>query len=110
VVQIPAIASDSGIIFIFSSIVAERIFGHLPNAGLMLVKSGKQAGTGWAASGSIVKLAKPNSLLCEFVEIGSWYFAAKTPDVGKAHIVGHDQDNVWLLSECHAASQGCPEC
>ena len=71
-----------------------RRCGHRAHAGLMSVKPRHQRGSRGAAAGRVVKLRITQSVLREPIEIGRLNFASVTSDIRKAHIIGHDQNNI----------------
>ena len=70
------------------------VAGHVTDAGLVRVESGEEGGAGGATAGRIVKLGEAHSVGGEGVEIGGFDLAAVATDVGVAHVVGHDDDDV----------------
>ncbi|MCD8534336.1 MAG: hypothetical protein LR011_05915 [Verrucomicrobia bacterium] len=43
-------------------------------------------------------MGEPKSMLGEFVEVGRSDFAAITPDIAVAHVIGHHENNVRPLA------------
>ncbi len=67
---------------------------HVADAGLVGVEAGEQAGAGGAAAGGVVELGEADAARGQPVDVGRADLAAVTAEVGKAHVVGHHQDDV----------------
>lgn len=67
---------------------------HVADAGLVGVEAGEEGGAGGAAAGGIIELGEADAALGEAVEVGSRDFAAIAADVGEAHVVGHDDEEI----------------
>ena len=70
------------------------VAGHVANAGLVRVESGEEGGAGGAAAAGIVELGEAHAVGSEGVEIGGFDFASVAADVGVAHVIGHDEDDI----------------
>jgi len=74
--------------------------GHPAYSGLMRVESGQERGPGGAAASGIIKLGELRATLGEGIEVRGGNLTAIGPDIGKPHIVHHDEDNVGTLVCC----------
>ncbi len=72
--------------------------GEFGAAGLVAVESGEQRDTGGVALGGVVELGEAEAFLGEGVELGGFDFGTVATDVREAEVVGHDEDDVWLLA------------
>lgn len=70
---------------------------HMADAGLVRVEPRKNRGAGRAAAGSVVNLSEAQAVGSEAVDVRCIDFATETADIGKAHIVGKNDDDVGLL-------------
>jgi len=68
--------------------------GHLPGAQTIAVNSAHQGGPGWPATGGVIELGKAQAVLGQFVQVGRVDFPAEASEVGKAHVVGENDDDV----------------
>lgn len=75
------------------------IFHHVADASLMRIQPRQQAGPRRAASGGIVKLREPHTVLGEFIQVRGGDFTAVTAEVGEAHVVAEDDDHVRPFSD-----------
>ena len=71
------------------------VAGHMSNSGLVGVEPGEKRGAGGAATAGVVELREAQAVGGEFVEIRGFDFPAVTSDVGIAHVIGHDDNDVW---------------
>ena len=67
---------------------------HVPDPRLMRIQPGQQRTPRRAASARIVKLRKTNAALCQPVEVRRVDFAPVATDIGVAHVVRHDEDDI----------------
>ncbi|MBA7647856.1 hypothetical protein ES703_55635 [subsurface metagenome] len=67
---------------------------HAPHAGLMRIQPGQQRGAGRAAAGGVVESGETDSPGGQPVEVGRVDLSPIAAQVGKAHVVGHDQQDV----------------
>ena len=67
---------------------------HVAYSCLVSVETGEQSGPGRAAAGGIVELCEAQSVAGEPVQIRGMNFPAIAADVGIAHVIRHDQDDV----------------
>ena len=70
---------------------------HVADAGLMRVEAGEERGARGTAAGGIVEVREAQAAGGERIEIGRGDLAAEAADVGIAHIVGEDEDDVGAL-------------
>ena len=70
------------------------VLHHVPDARLMRIEAGEQRGTRGAAAGRVVELREPQAALCQRVQIRRVDLAAVATDVGKAHVIGKNVNNV----------------
>ncbi len=66
------------------------------HADLLGVVARQQAGPRGPAAAGGVALRKPQSVGCEPVEVGRRDFAAVAARVGIAHIIGNNDEDIWL--------------
>jgi len=59
------------------------------------VVTGEELGPGGVALGSVVELCEAETVPGQSVEIRSLNLPAIAPDIGIAHVVNHDEDDVW---------------
>ncbi len=68
-------------------------------SALSRVEAREQCRSGGGAFGVVVELSEAQAVGCHFVEIGSLDdFGAVGPNVGPAHVVDHDQDDIGFLA------------
>ena len=72
--------------------------GHQANAGLMRVHAREQRRPRRATARHVVKLRKSNPICRQPIKRRCLDLAPVTTDIRKTHVIGHDQDNIWLLS------------
>ena len=77
--------------------VASRGLGHMPDADLVRMEPGHQGGPGGAASSAVVELGEAHASLGQSVEVRGVDFPAMVTEVGKAHVVHHDENDVGTL-------------
>ena len=70
---------------------------HVTDSRLVRVEPCEQRGAGGAATTRIVELGESKPALSESVEMGSLNFPAIASNVGPAHVIRHDEDDVGLL-------------
>ena len=70
---------------------------HVTDSCLVRVEPCEQRGAGGAATAGVVKLGEANPVLGESVEMGCLNFPAIASDVGPAHVIRHDEDDVGLF-------------
>lgn len=85
----------------------------MTDPGLVGIEAGQKRSAGWAATASVIKLRKAETVGSELIEIGSVDFSAVTSDVGEAHVIRHYNDDIRLFSAeanaSHAAEQKIEE-
>jgi hypothetical protein len=69
------------------------MFHFLVSNGIGIV-TGKEFGPGGVALGGVIKLSKTKAVFSELVKVGSVDFSAKAPEVGVAHVVDHDYNEI----------------
>ena len=60
----------------------------------MRIQAREDGRTRGAAATAIIEMRKPQSLLSQSIDIGRFNLAAKTADIGIAHVVGKQHDNI----------------
>ena len=73
------------------------IAGHQPNARLVLIHPRQQRRPRRAAARGVVKLREPQPLRRQLVQHRRFDLTAVTTDIGKTHIIGHNDHDVGLL-------------
>ncbi len=74
--------------------VEHAIFHHVADAGLVRVEAGEERGAGRAAAGRVVELGEAHAAAGQAVEVGRFDFAAVAAEIGVAHVVRHNEDDV----------------
>ena len=87
----------SGEFLIEESLVLREavVAGHVSNSCLVWVEPGEKRGAGGAATAGVVELREAQAVGSELVEIRGFYLPPVTSDVGIAHVIGHNDDDVW---------------
>ena len=67
---------------------------HVAHAGLVRVEAGQQGRAGRAAAGRVVEVAEAQAVRGQKIEVGGVDLAAVAAEVGEAHVVRHDEDDV----------------
>jgi len=67
---------------------------HMTNPGLVRIEAGQERGPGRAAAGAIVHRGQRDTACRHGIDIRCSDLRAHAADIGKAHIVGEDQDDV----------------
>ena len=67
---------------------------HVADAGLVRVEAGQQGRAGRAAACRVVEVAETQAVRGQQVEVGRVDLAAVAAQVGEAHVVRHDEDDV----------------
>lgn len=95
-VQEPHISVLALMLGVFS-VFKLRVFRHCSDAGLMGIEACQQACSGGTGASAIVELreAKPSS--GQSIDIGCRNLASVASNVGIAHVVSHDEQNVRTL-------------
>ena len=68
------------------------------------VVAGEELGAGGVALGGVVELGEAQAVFRELIEVGSFDLSAKAADVGVAHVIDHDDDEVWSVRNGGAMS------
>ena len=68
--------------------------GDLAVAEAIAVYATKKRGPGRPATGGVVELGKAKAVGRKSIEVGRFNFTTEAAEVGKAHVIGHDQDDV----------------
>ena len=79
---------------------------HVADARLVGMKTCQQAGASGAAAPGIVELGETDALGGEAVEVRRLDLAAVATQIGKAHVISHDEDDVWFR---RGEPDGCEE-
>ena len=77
---------------------AAAVVDHVPDPRLVSVESGQQRCAGRAAAARVVELSEAQSLRCQRVQVRRRDLAPVASDVGEAHVIGHDDDDVRALA------------
>ena len=92
------LAGDDGAVSGRAQDLAEgRAVLHAVVADVVGVVAGEELGAGGVALGSVVKLREEHPLLGQLVDVRGLHLATVAADVGIAHVVDHDQNQVWSL-------------
>ena len=67
---------------------------HIVIANRVRVVAGEKFGPGGVAFGGVVELREPQTVFSQLVEIGGLDLPAVTTDIGIAHVVDHDENEV----------------
>ena len=82
---------------------------HVADAGLVSVEAGQQGRTGRAAAGRVVEVAEAQAVGGQAIQVRSSDLAAVAAQVGEAHVVRHDEDDVGPGRGVGAAATGEPK-
>ncbi len=63
----------------------------------MGIEAGEECGAGGAAAGRVVELGEADALGGQLANIGGGHFAAVALEVGEAHVVDEDDDDVGAV-------------
>jgi hypothetical protein len=74
-----------------------QLFDHVPDTGLMGIETRQQTRAGRTASGGVVKLGEPQSIGCQFIQVRGMDFTSIAADIGKAHVVSHNNDDIGAI-------------
>ena len=88
---------DAGIVQIALIRRRSEIVDHVTDAGAMVIETGQQRRTRWAAARTVVELRETNAFLRQFIDVGRIDFAAITTDVREAHVIGKDDNQIGPL-------------
>lgn len=67
--------------------------------GSPVVYTGEHGSTGYPTHVLTVEIGKTNPGIRKSIQIWSLDLATKATKVGVAHVVGHDEENVWLCPQ-----------
>ena len=67
---------------------------HIVIPNRVRVVAGEKFGPGGVAFGGVVELREPQTVFSQLVEIGGLNLPAVTTDIGIAHVVDHDENEV----------------
>ncbi len=70
------------------------VIRHVADAGLVRIKAGEQGRATGAAAAGVVELREAQAGAGELVEVGSGNLAAVATDIGKAEVIGENDDDV----------------
>ena len=70
---------------------------HVPHAGLVRIQPRQQRRPRRTTPSGIIKLRKPQTVGCEFIQHGCFNLSAVTAEIRKAGIIRHDDDDVGLF-------------
>ena len=70
---------------------------HVANASLVGVEAGEEGSASRAAAGRVVKLSETHSVGCEGIKIGRFDLTSVAADIGVAHVIGHDDNDIGPL-------------
>src|SRR5579862_6422224 len=66
----------------------------MPDAGLVAVEPGQKGRTRRTATRGVVELGETDALRRQTIQIRRGNLRAITSEIGKAHVVGHNQDDI----------------
>ena len=72
-------------------------FHHRAHAHLVVVAAGHQHGAGGRTQGRGVEVGQAHAARDQRVEVGRIGLATKTGEVGPAHVVDHDDEEIWAF-------------
>ena len=70
------------------------IVDHVADASLVGVQAGEERGAAGATAGGVIELGEADSVGGEGIEVRGGDFATETTEIGEAHIVGEDDDDI----------------
>ena len=70
---------------------------HVPHAGLVRIQPRQQRRPRRTTPSGIIKLRKPQTVGCEFIQHGCFNLSAVTAEIRKAGIICHNDDDVGLF-------------
>ena len=73
-------------------------FAHRAETGNMIVVSRQQHRSGWGAAHRNVEVSELYAAFGKCIDVWCLDLAAKTTQIGPAHVVGHDQQDIGLFS------------
>ncbi len=75
------------------------VFGEDTYSGLVLEEAGEQGGPGGGAACGVVELSEAEAAGGERINVGCGDFPAVAADIGEAHVVGKDEEDIgtWVL-------------
>ena len=76
------------------------VVGHVADPGLMRVETGEQARPRGAAAGGVVALGEPQAVCRQGIEVRRGDLAAVAAQVGEAHVIDQDHDDVRPRRRC----------
>lgn len=85
------------------------VLRHVPDAGLMRIQSGEQRGPSGAATAGVVELRKAQAVLRQSVEMRCGDLRTIAADVGKAHVINEDDDDVGLFGGLEETTENTEE-
>ena len=90
---------DRHTVLIEASAITRRpaILDHVPDAGLVRIQSGEQRRARRTAATCVVELREAHAAGRKCVDVRRRNLAAIAPDVGEAHVVDEDDDDIRLL-------------
>ena len=99
------LANRQAVVIQFAMVAgAVVILGHVADARHVRVEARQQRGAGGAATGAVVELGEAQALRRERVEVGRLDLPAVAADVGPAHVVREDDQDIRAWSR--AGEQG----
>ncbi len=97
---------DAAAIQIAAIAVDALVVHHVANAGLMGIEPGQQRRARGAASARVVELREAQPLFGQTVQHGCLDLATVAADVGIAHVVRHDNDDIRLAAWLRRVRRG----
>ena len=70
------------------------IVDHVADASLVGVQAREERGAAGATAGGVIELGEADSVGGEGIEVRGGDFATETTEIGEAHIVGEDDDDI----------------
>lgn len=69
---------------------------HVAYAGLVGIEAGQEAGAGGTTASGVIKLGEAETVHGQTIDVRSGDLTTVTADVGEAHVVYEDQEDVWF--------------
>jgi hypothetical protein len=79
--------------------------GHPSDTGLVWVEAGHEGGAGGAAAAAVVELGEADTAVGEGVEVRGFDLATVITEVGEAHVIDHDEDDMGAFG-CGSGGSG----
>src|SRR5579884_2719983 len=93
---------DAGVIETTAITWQVVVLCHVADARFMRIEAGEQRGAAGTATAGVVELGEPQAGRRELVEVRRRNFASVTTDIGEAHVINQDDNDVrpgWRRGE-----------